>query len=256
MSLIRRSRHGATAPAVPPRFPTQSWARFNFMPGHVSALLMKNRLLTTDFAALFNRASLLSALAFAVMAAAFRCSADRLRCYRITAKTRLKALIYRRNISNKSPEKAPEKISFAVLSLFRPDNSENWPSAVSILPHSNTAPVGRGSGSRRGAEARRECGGRKRPGLQATRVSLRNGKKARLLRSLSAPQRLCANIKRSDSREGAKARRCLAGGDTFFSSHSIARHSLLRQEAFPPTQPLRAFAPSREPILRCSFSTR
>jgi hypothetical protein len=72
-----------------------------------------------------NRVSLLCAMAFAVIAKAFRCSALWFRCYRITAKTTFKALINNINISNKMTEKAPEKISFPVLSLFRPDNSVN-----------------------------------------------------------------------------------------------------------------------------------
>ena len=72
-----------------------------------------------------NRVSLLCAMAFAVIAEAFRCSALWFRCYRITAKTALTVLTNNRNISNKRSEKAPEKNSFAVLSLFRPNNSVN-----------------------------------------------------------------------------------------------------------------------------------
>ncbi|WP_343891386.1 hypothetical protein [Sphingomonas oligophenolica] len=72
-----------------------------------------------------NRVSLLCAMVFAVIAEAFRCSAVRFRCYRITAKTAIIYLIKNRNISNKIAKKAPEKISFPVLSLFRPDNSVN-----------------------------------------------------------------------------------------------------------------------------------
>jgi len=74
-----------------------------------------------------NRVSLLCAMAFAVIAEAFRCSAVRFRCYRITAKTAFNALIKNRNISNKMAEKAPEKFSFPVLSLYRPNNSVNGP---------------------------------------------------------------------------------------------------------------------------------
>jgi len=54
--------------------------------GHVSVLLMKNRIIKADFGLLLNQASLLSGGPFPVTAAAFPCSAFSLPCYRITAK--------------------------------------------------------------------------------------------------------------------------------------------------------------------------
>jgi hypothetical protein len=65
------------------------------------------------------------------MAAAFRCSADRFRCYRITAKTGFKALIERRTISNKSPEKAPENFLSLFLRCYRPITAKTAGSAAS-----------------------------------------------------------------------------------------------------------------------------
>jgi hypothetical protein len=107
------------------RFPTYSRARFNFMLDHVSVLLMKNRLLKADFGPLLNRASLLCVLAFAVMATAFRCSADRFRCYRLTAKTTLKALTQNRNISGKSAEKARKNFLSLFFRCYGPNNRES-----------------------------------------------------------------------------------------------------------------------------------
>ncbi len=42
----------------PPALPAYFLTRFNMRSGHVSVLIMKNRLIQADFAALLNRASL------------------------------------------------------------------------------------------------------------------------------------------------------------------------------------------------------
>ena len=101
----------------------QGRSRFNFIGRHASVPVMKNRIIQAAVAALLKRVSLLCASPFAVIAPRFRCSASRFRCYRITAKTLAKTMIYKYNFSNKSAEKQPEKNSFAVLSLFRSNNS-------------------------------------------------------------------------------------------------------------------------------------
>lgn len=77
---------------------------------------MKNRIIKAAFAAMLNQASLLCAGLFAVIANSFRCSAFRLRCSGITAKTQDKALIEKENISSKSPENGVKNF----LSLFFP----------------------------------------------------------------------------------------------------------------------------------------
>ncbi|MEN2792277.1 hypothetical protein ABC974_21780 [Sphingomonas oligophenolica] len=220
------------------------------MVSHVSVLLMKSRPLKADLAAMLNRASLEGALAFAVMAAAFRCSADRLRCYRITAKTRLKRLIEQRNISNKTSEKAPEKISFAVLSLFRPDNSVKSGSVRSLDPSTAS-----GHGDRRHeeviraeAQRRRESVGAETPRAEGaaspSATKGREGPPSGKPLSASAPPR--ENQKEGDftrRREGAKS--VCTGGTV---SRSSRPHHALRDEmerAFPSratSSRLRAFA--------------
>jgi len=85
---------------------------------------MKNRIIKAVFALLLNRASLLCARPFPVIANSFRCSAFRFPCSGITAKMRVKTLINKQNISNKLPENGAKKFSFPVLSLFRADNRE------------------------------------------------------------------------------------------------------------------------------------
>jgi hypothetical protein len=92
---------------------------------HVSVLLMKIRIIKADFALLLNQASLLFGEPFPVIAAALPCSAFSLPCYGITAKSAYKLLIGKDNKSNKLPQNREEKISFPVLSLFRPINREN-----------------------------------------------------------------------------------------------------------------------------------
>jgi hypothetical protein len=165
----------------PPSLFETGFGRFNFMLDHVSVLFMKGRILNADLGPVVNRASLLCAAAFAVIAAAFRCSADRFRCYRITAKTLFKTLYQNRNISNKSPEKAPEKISFAVLSLFRPNNSENSLSlAETFRRHSGMAPLGRKSRFTRRRKGAKTMSGRIRH-VQRIHVPASNARHPRLV---------------------------------------------------------------------------
>ena len=112
----------------------QGSSRFNFMCNHVSVQMMENRIIKAVFAAPLNRVSLSWRVRFAVIAPRLRCSAFRFRCYRITAKISNKRLINKDNISNKSAEKRPEKNFYAVLSLFRRNNSESGSSLERRIP--------------------------------------------------------------------------------------------------------------------------